>query len=104
MSKDTKEQQKEIDVNRVVSHLNHLFTEATARFERAQSPYIFKEEKLSVRAPNATYVWQVEFCYLINEILRGPKYIVPKIIADANELIDEIKQTVIEEDTGESAA
>lgn len=104
MSKDTKDPQKEIDVNRVVSHLNHLFAEATARFERPISPYVYKDEKLSRREANATYLWQVEFCYLVSEIVRGPKYIIPKIIADANELVDEIKQTVIEESTAKSTS
>lgn len=102
--KETKEQQKEIDISRVVSHLNHLFAEAIARFERPVSPYSFSEGTVSERESNSTYRWQVKFCYLLNEIVRGPKYIVPKIIADANELIDEIKQTVIKEENTKSTA
>ena len=34
------------------------------------------------------YQAQVDFCYLINDIQRGPAYLVPKAIAAANELID----------------
>ena len=75
-----RDEDKKIDVNQVVSYLNHAFTNAI----RGRGSNNTKGTKL--------YEYQTEFCYLINEIQRGPSYIVPKIIQDANELIDTITQ------------
>ena len=37
------------------------------------------------------YKFQVDFCYLIDEITRGPMYIVPKRIQATNALIGRLE-------------
>ncbi len=73
-----------VDVQRVVDHLNHAFAVATKDMGR---PARVAVEGSDVLVPNKLYQLQVDFSYMINEIVRGPRYIAPKIIADCNELI-----------------
>ncbi len=70
-------QRKRIDVGQVVKYLNHAF--ARARSSAGKN--------IDVRAA------EIEFCYMIDQIQRGPIYISPKVIADANELIAQIGGT-----------
>ncbi len=37
------------------------------------------------------YPFQVDFCYLIDEIMRGPTYIIPKRIQATNALITRLE-------------
>jgi hypothetical protein len=71
---------KIINRDQVVKYLNHAFSRATQRFG---SKNVVGTE---------LYNHQVNYCYLINEIKLGPSYMVPKIIAEANRLIDGISQ------------
>ena len=81
MSKPEKKDVKSINVNQVVSYLNHQFAKTA------------EEVFGRVMAVKGTplYDFQVEHCYLIDEIQRGPTYILPKIISDANENIAAMK-------------
>jgi len=74
-------EEKKFDVKQVIRYLNHAFSKATRPFGSNNS----KGTEL--------YAIQVEFCYLIDNIEYGPKYIVPKLIAKANELIDSAAET-----------
>ncbi len=79
--------QKQIDTSQVVRYLSHAFSKATqgkGKAIRAINPETNKVERTPL------YMWQVEFCYMIDLIQRGPSYIVPKVIADANDLIERI--------------
>jgi len=69
-------EEKKFNVGQVIRYLNHAFAKATRPFGSNNS----KGTEL--------HSLQVEFCYLIDNIEYGPKYIVPKLIANANELID----------------
>lgn len=71
------EQQKTIDTDRVLRHLTRNFSHATRNMGKA-----VKGTRL--------YDLQVEFAYMVDEIQRGPVYLTPKVIADANELIASI--------------
>lgn len=75
-------QQKKINVDQVVNYLNHAFSKAIQRSNLGPSNH--KGTKL--------YDYQVDFCYLIHEIQKGPSYIVPKKITEANELIAMIEE------------
>lgn len=66
---------KTIDVSRVVRHLNANFKAAIQKMGKRNE----KGTKL--------HTLQVEFAYMIDEIQRGPVYLMPKVIADANDLI-----------------
>jgi hypothetical protein len=70
---------RKIDVNHVCDHLSWLFKSATQGQGRA------------VRG-NKLHQWQVDFAYYVDNIQRGPSYIVPKIIAECNEFLDKISQ------------
>lgn len=76
-------QQKKINVDQVVSYLNHAFGKAQQKaISSLGSP---KNQKGTI-----LYEYQVDFCHLINDIERGPRYIVPKLITEANELIERL--------------
>ena len=73
-----------INVNQSVNYLNFAFAKATQKFGSKNT----KGTDL--------YHFQTEYCYIVDDILRGPKYIVPKKISEANELIDQINSINIE--------
>ena len=72
---------KPIDTNHVCQHLTWLFNNAISGMGRD-----------AVKGTDL-YNYQVEFSHLINEIQRGPTYIVPKVIANCNEFINKIIET-----------
>lgn len=79
-------QQKEINTADVVRYLRRAFSRAA---EQA-APAIGNKAVRTVNGkvdPTALYHYQVDFCYLIDNIERGPAYIAPKFIQEANELI-----------------
>ena len=73
-----REDRKEINTDQVVSFLTNAFNRATRHLG-------FKNG-----AGTELYELQVEFVWLLHEIMTGPRYIVPKHIQTANEMIDEI--------------
>lgn len=84
------EGQKKINIDQVVNYLNHAFSKATQnRFPQTKN-----------HKGTDLYNYQVQFCYLIDDIQRGPRYIVPKLITEANELIAEIEGQGTEESKG----
>lgn len=78
MSETQQKQRSPIDTDRVVRHLSRNFSVITKDLGRAVKG-------------NALYNYQIEFAYMIDEIQRGPEYLAPKVIADANELIATIQ-------------
>lgn len=73
-----REERKEINTDQVVSYLLNAFSRSSRHLG-------FKNQE-----GTALYDFQVELMYLIDDIKRGPKYIVPKRITAANELIDKV--------------
>ncbi|MNC18713.1 hypothetical protein D3C75_666250 [compost metagenome] len=78
----------EINVDKVVRYLNSAFAKATAGMGKALAA-----NKKNKTAATPLYTLQVEFAHMIDEIQRGPNYIVPKTISEANEFIDQIRET-----------
>lgn len=72
--------QKRINTDQVIGYLNHAFGKAVQKANLGSKNQ--KGTKL--------YEYQVDFSYLIDGIGRSPNYIVPKLITEANELIDKI--------------
>lgn len=70
----TAQQPKAVDTNRVVAHLNRNFRLAISRLDHKADADAIKRH-------------QVDFSYMVDDIQRGPAYLAPKVIADANELI-----------------
>lgn len=77
MSIDKKDA-KSINIEQVVSYLNHTFAKTAEE--------VFGYKVKSVKG-TPLYTFQVEHCYLIDEIQRGPIYMLPKIISVTNENI-----------------
>ena len=76
------EPKKKINVEKVVKYLNHTFSKALQQAIVAVGNKNGKGTSL--------YEFQVEFAYLIDHIQRGPAYIAPKKISEANELIERL--------------
>ena len=76
------EPKKKINVEKVVKYLNHTFS-------KAQQQAMVAVGNKNVKG-TSLYDFQVEFCYLIDHIERGPAYIAPKKISEANELIERL--------------
>lgn len=74
-----RQEERKINTEQVVSYLSHAFMRAMQK----------SSHQIGNRNHKGTclYRYQTEFCYLIDEIQRGPEYILPKVIQDANQLI-----------------
>lgn len=76
-----------IPVDKVVRYLNNAFSKATVGMGKA----LAANKRTNAKA-TPLYLLQVEFAHMIDEIQRGPNYIVPKTISEANEFIDKIHE------------
>lgn len=77
-------EEQKINVEQVVQFLSRAFSNAMNKASNVLGRDNSRGTKL--------YEYQVEFCYLVDEILRGPVYIVPVHIQSANELIAKLEQ------------
>jgi len=77
--------ERKIDIGQVVNYLNRTFAKA-----QATAMQNFKNPKNHLGT--VLYKYQVDFSYLIDGIQRGPAYIAPKLIQEANELIERLEQ------------
>ena len=84
-NKDRKDP-KTIDVEQVVKYLNHTFSRAIEQaFGRTKAVRTTRLGEPLVGTP--LYHTQINYCYLIDDIQRGPTYMLPKAISAANEFI-----------------
>lgn len=74
---------KNINIDQVVSYLNHTFA-------KTQEEVFGSKSKTALRGTRL-YNYQVDHCYLIDEIQRGPTYMLPKVISTANDNIAAMK-------------
>lgn len=72
-----------IDVPKVVKFLHRSFEVAQ---DKAKST-IGRDNTRGTRL----HQFQVDFCYLVDEIMRGPTYIIPKRIQATNALITRLE-------------
>lgn len=85
--------ENKINIDQVVNYLYHAFERASSRAAaRTGSKAVRIEHDNGSVETTTLYDYQVELCYLLNEIQRGPSYIVPKIIQDANDLISKLER------------
>ncbi|KKL11757.1 hypothetical protein LCGC14_2542550, partial [marine sediment metagenome] len=73
--------------DQVIRYLNHAFISATQGIGKATRTVVKKKVVTTL-----SYDLQVKFAYMINDIGNGPKYLIPKVIAEANEFIREINE------------
>ena len=79
--------QQKINVDKVVRYLSHAFAKAMTSATSKIGNKALRTSKKGKVSTTALYDYQVKFCYLIDDIQRGPSYIAPKKIQEANELI-----------------
>lgn len=92
---------KVINVSKTVEYLNRVFQEACRGLPLAQVAGNFNAKAGKVvrwENPSDREVegerhlqWQVDMAHMINDIQRSPGYFVPKIVADCNKLIEDVK-------------
>ena len=92
MSKFEKDKRevKSINVEQVVSYLNHTFAK--------MADEVFGPRAKSGKGTRL-YVYQVKHCYLVDEIQRGPVYMLPKVISNANDNIAAMKSEVKQQES-----
>lgn len=73
---------KEKDIGQIVRYLSSTFNQATNSLERAS--------RSKTTGPNAAYIMQSEFAYLLNELMQSPKCMQQKCISDCNGFIDQV--------------
>lgn len=76
---------KSINVDQVVSYLNHTFAKVADE--------VFGALRTKAVKGTTLYRFQVDHCYLIDEIQRGPTYMLPKVISNANDNITAMKES-----------
>jgi len=84
MTRLDKRDAKSINIEQVVSYLNHTFAKTAEDVFGSKSKSAIKGALL--------YTYQVDHCYFIDEIQRGPTYMLPKVISYANENIAAMKE------------
>ncbi len=84
---------KEINIDDVVKYLSRAFSKAAniAANTIGVRAHRFQEKKTGAWNTTPMYDYQVDFCYLINDIRRAPRYISTKSIYKANELIAKLE-------------
>ncbi len=78
-----KKDAKSINIDQVVSYLNHTFAK--------KAEEVFGSKARSAIRGTPLYTYQVDHCYLVDEIQRGPTYMLPKVISSANDNIASMK-------------
>ena len=80
-----KEEKREINTTEVVKYLSRSFNRAVFNSSLGGTKAV---RTINNRVdPTELYERQVDFAYMLDNIMRGPKYIAPKYIQEANELI-----------------
>lgn len=74
-------------VHAVPYHVQRTLEELSSRFAKAT-----KGVRDNTRGSQLNK-WQVDFCYMMDDIVRGPGYIAPKIVDNTNRFIDGIIKT-----------
>ena len=82
--------QQRINVDNVVRYLNRAFIEAKHTAINKIGNKALRTDLKGKITTTALYDYEVKLCYLIDDIQRGPRYIAPKKIQEANELIAEL--------------
>jgi len=86
--------EREVNLDDVIKYLSRAFSKAAQKAaSRIGTKAIRTYDKRAGHFTTTTlYDYQVEYCYLMDNIKRGPRYISTKSIQRANELIAELEQ------------
>lgn len=83
---------QKINIDHVVRYLNHAFSKAMSKAIGKIGNKALRTELKGNVSKTTLYEYQVKFCYLIDDIQRGPIYIAPKKIQEANELVAQLEK------------
>lgn len=84
--------EKEINTEDVIKYLSRAFSKAASTAARAIGTRANRSLDRDGKWVTTTlYDYQVEFCYLVDNIKRCPRYITTKNIQRANELIAKLE-------------
>lgn len=86
---EKREAPKEKDVGQIIRYLTNTFAQVTKGQENA-----FRSD---AKGPNRMYLWERDFAYLINELTLGPRCMLQTNIAECNNYIDMVMQTLNKE-------
>lgn len=86
--------EREVNLNDVIKYLSRAFSKAAAKAASTIGNKAFRvyDKRIGNFTTTKMYDYQVEYCYLMNNIKNGPRYISTKSIQHANELIVELEQ------------
>lgn len=90
----TKDVLGEKEKAQMVDFLSHAFKQAIQGMGKAVR---FKDG-----TKTALYQFHVDFSYMIDDIQRGPTYIVPKVVSECNEMIVKITELKAHSQTPET--
>lgn len=83
---------RDVKVADTVNYLSRAFAKAAAKAAvRIGNKAVRARTSDGAVVTTPMYDYQVNFCYLIDKIQRGPEYIAPKVIQEANELITQLE-------------
>lgn len=85
--------EKEINLGDVIKYLSRAFAKATSKASNSVNTRALRvmNKRTGQWENTLLYEYQVDFCYLMDNIKRGPRYISTKSIQRANELIAELE-------------
>ncbi len=83
-----KTKEKYVDTTEVIKYLTRAFNRAVGNSTLGNKATRLVDGRYN---PTKLYQVQVDFCYLIDAIQRGPLYISPKITQDTNDMISDIE-------------
>lgn len=92
MTEKTERNEKKINVEQVVTYLKHAFSKAAAKSSSQIGTRALRTATRGRVETTVLYDYQVGFTYLVDAIQRGPVYMVPKLIQDANDLIASLEK------------
>lgn len=86
--------EREINIQDVTKYLSRAFFKASAKAADSigSSALRTKNKETGKWETTTMYDYQVDFCYLMDDIRRGPRYISTKSIQLANELIAKLEE------------
>ena len=83
--------EREINLDEVVKYLSHAFVRAVAKSGVGSTRGTRTKQRNGEYSTTKLYDYQVEFCYIMDNVTRGPRYISTKNIQLANELIERLE-------------
>jgi len=85
--------EREVNLDDVTKYLSRAFSKAAAKAAHTIGTKALRtyDKRRGVVTTTALYEYHVDFCYLMDNITRGPRYISTKSIQRANELIAELE-------------